>query len=51
MTPIFRKIIGSCSKTFGMAAGQVDASDNKGSILALDIKPVTATHEGFWNWI
>ena len=33
-----------------MAAGQVDASDMKSSILELDVEPVTATDEGFWNW-
>ena len=34
-----------------MAAGQVDAPDKKISMLVLDVDPVTATDEGFWNWV
>ena len=33
-----------------MAEGQVDASDKKSSIIALDVVPVTAIDEGPWNW-
>ena len=25
--------------------------DKKSSIMALDVEPVTATDEGFWNWV
>ena len=34
-----------------MAAGQLDASDKNTIMLALDVEPVTATDEGFWNWV
>ena len=34
-----------------IAVGQLDASDKKSSMLLLDVEPVTATYEGFWNWV
>ena len=38
-------------KKIVMVSGQVDASDKKSSMLILDVYPVTATDEGFWNWV
>ena len=34
-----------------MASGQVYESDKKSCILDLDMEPVTAIDEGFWNWV
>ena len=35
---------------FTMAAAQMDPSDNKSSVLAMEVEPVTATDPKFWKW-
>ena len=49
--PKFQKDDWELVHKFVMAEGQVDVSDKKRSILALYVEPLTATDEGFWNWI
>ena len=34
-----------------MAAGKVDVSYKKISMLALYVEPLTDTYEVFWNWV
>ena len=36
---------------FVMAAGKVDVSYKKISMLALYVEPLTDTYEVFWNWV
>ena len=47
----FQKYYCGLFKTFVMAAGQVNAFDKKRSMLVLGAEPVTATDEGFRNWV
>ena len=35
---------------FAMAAAQMDPSDKKSSVLAMEVKPVTGTDPKFWKW-
>ena len=49
--PKFQKYDWKLVNKFVIAAGQVDVSDKNSSMMALDVDPVTATYEGFWNWV
>ena len=35
---------------FSMAAAQMDPKENKSSVLAMEVEPVTATDPKFWKW-